>query len=140
MARVSTYLNFPGTTEAAFEFYKTVFGTEFIGTIMRFGEMNNPDLPAEYHDKILHIELPILGGHVIMATDAVPGMDSVSQGNSIHINLEPDTQADTDALFKALSENGEIRMPLEAMFWGGYYGVLTDQFGIGWMFNCASET
>lgn len=140
MARVSTYLNFPGTTEAAFAFYKTVFGTEYVGSLMRFGDMNNPDLPAEAHNKILHIELPILGGHVIMATDVLTGMGEISQGNGIHINLEPDTRTHTEALFNALAENGEIRTPLAAMFWGGYYGVLTDQFGIGWMFNCASET
>lgn len=145
MARVSTYLNFPGNTEEAFRFYKTVFGTEFNGPIARFGEMPpNPGMPPvskEDANRILHIELPILGGHVIMATDACESMGmKVIHGNTVSINLEPDTRAETDRLYAALSAGGTIEMPLQEMFWGDYFAGFTDRFGTRWMLNCSSKT
>lgn len=144
MARVSTYLNFPGTAERAFLFYRSVFGGEFIGPVMRFRDMppEPEQTPMSEQDLnlILHIELSILGGHVIMATDAPESMGfSVSYGNHMSINLQPDTRAETERLFQALAENGEVEMPLADMFWGAYFGSLTDQFGVRWMFNCEGD-
>lgn len=92
-ARVSTYLNFPGTTEDAFNFYKSVFGTEFNGSgIQRFGDIALPNGMPPLSDKdkklIIHVELPILGGHILMATDAPESMGlKVEHGNNTHINL-----------------------------------------------------
>ena len=144
MARVSTYLNFPRSTEEAFVFYKKVFGTEFAGPVMRFGDMPaNPDHPLAEADRnlVMHVELPILGGHVLMGTDAPESMGfALVPGNNLFINLEPDGRSETDRLFQALSEGGKIEMPLQQMFWGGYFGSLVDRFGIHWMFNCASKT
>jgi PhnB protein len=143
MARVSTYLNFPGTTEQAFEFYRTVFGGEFTGPIMRLGEApadpNRSPLSEADKNLVMHVELPILGGHVLMGTDAPESMGfSVVCGNNFYLNLEPDTRAETKRLFDALAVDATIEMPLQDMFWGAYYGSLTDQFGIQWMFNCNS--
>jgi PhnB protein len=144
MPRVSTYLNFPRATEEAFVFYKKVFGTEFAGPVMRFGDMPaNPDHPLAEADRnlVMHVELPILGGHVLMGTDAPESMGfALVPGNNVFINLEPDGRAETDRLFQALSAGGKIAMPLQQMFWGGYFGSLVDRFGIHWMFNCASKT
>ena len=145
MARVSTYLNFNRSTESAFMFYKSVFGTEFSLPIARFKDIPpQPDQPllAEVDKNlVMHVELPILAGHVLMGTDAPESMGfTVTPGNNIYINLEPDTRTETDRLFKALSEGGKIEMPLQVMFWGGYFGSLTDRYGICWMFNCANET
>jgi PhnB protein len=144
MARVSTYLNFPRSTEQAFLFYKSVFGTDFTGPIHRFGEVpagpGQPPLAEADRNLVMHVELPILGGHVIMGTDAPESMGfSVAPGNNCYINLEPDTRAETERLFRALSVNGVVEMPLQDMFWGGYFGSLTDQFGVRWMFNCAAR-
>jgi PhnB protein len=144
MARVSTYLNFPGTTEDAFNFYRSVFGGEFIGPIARFGDMpstpDQPELPPEAKNLILHIELRILGGHVLMATDAVASMGfTVAIGNNTHINLEPDTREEAERLFNGLSVGGQIEMPLQDMFWGAYYGSFVDRFGIHWMVNHAPK-
>lgn len=144
MARVSTYLNFPDYTEKAFNFYKSVFGTEFTNGVMRFGDIppteGMPPLADELKNLILHIELPILGGHVLMGTDAPAAMGfTVNFGNNNHINLEPDTKEETKKLFDALSAGGKVSQPLEDMFWGGYFGSLTDQFGVQWMFNCATK-
>ncbi|MBK7439192.1 MAG: SRPBCC domain-containing protein [Saprospiraceae bacterium] len=145
MSRVSTYLNFPGNTEEAFLFYRSVFGGEFSGGgIQRFGDIpvdtEHPSLSDEDKKLILHIELPILGGHILMATDAPASMGfTVTTGNNMHINLEPATREETKKLFEALSAEGNISMPLQEMFWGGYFGSCIDKYGINWMFNCAEK-
>jgi PhnB protein len=144
MARVSTYLNFARSTEQAFVFYRSVFGGDFSEPIHRFSEIpatqGQPPLPESEKNLVMHVELPILGGHVLMGTDAPESMGfSLTQGNNVYINLEPDTRAETERLFNSLSINGKIEMPLQDMFWGAYFGSLTDQFGIRWMFNCASK-
>ncbi|MCE3254841.1 MAG: PhnB protein [Rickettsiaceae bacterium] len=140
MARTSTYLNFPRNTEEAFNFYKSVFGGEFIGQVARFSDMpKNEGCPVAKGDEnlIMHIELAIVGGHVLMGTDAPESMGfEVNFGNNIYINLEPDTREETDKLFKALSAGGKIEMELQDMFWGAYFGSCIDKFGVRWMFNC----
>ena len=145
MAKVSAYLNFPGTTEAAFLFYQTVFGGAFIGGIRRFGDMpadpTQPPLADADKNRVLHVALPTLGEHVLMGTDASESMGfTVLQGNNSYINLEPDTRAETERLFNALAVGGKVEMALADMFWGAYFGSLTDKFGIHWMVNCESKT
>lgn len=144
MARVSTYLNFPRSTEAAFLFYKSVFGGDFAGPISRFKDIpSQPGQPGpaeEDKNLVMHVELPILGGHVLMGTDAPESMGfTVTPGNNVYINLEPDTRAETDRLFAALSAGGKIEMALQEMFWGGYFGSFIDKFGVQWMFNCTAK-
>jgi len=144
MARVSIYLNFPRETEQAFLFYKSVFGGDFAGGIHRFGDIPpSPDAPPMAEaDKnlVMHIALPILGGVVLMGTDAPPSLGfTVNQGNNVYINLEPDTRADADRLFNALAASGTVEQPLAEAFWGDYFGSLTDRFGIRWMVNCAAK-
>lgn len=140
MASVSTYLNFNGTTEAAFTFYAEVFGTEIVQPIHRMGPMELPDggelTPAE-QNLIMNIQLPILAGHVLMGTDVLERFGHVLQpGNNVTINLEPDTRAETDRLFAALSADDTDGQPLADMFWGAYFGTCVDRFGTRWMFNC----
>jgi PhnB protein len=144
MARTSTYLNFPRITEEAFLFYRSVFGGEFIGRVARFGEIPTqpgaPPSPEADRDLIMHVELAITGGHILMGSDAPESMGlTVHFGNNISLNLEPDTRAETDRLFAALSTGGKIGMALQDMFWGGYFGSCTDKFGVQWTFNCASK-
>ncbi len=144
MASVSTYLNFARNTEEAFNYYKSVFGTEFEGEINRFDgvppQEGQPPLADDDKNLVMHVCLPILGGHRLMGTDAPDSMGfTLNQGNNFYINLEPDTREETDSLFKALSENGEVEVEPQEMFWGAYFGSCTDQFGVKWMFNCASE-
>ena len=145
MARVSTYLNFPRSTEEAFLFYKSVFRSEFSAPIARFRDIpshtGQPALADADMDLVMHVELPILGGHVLMGTDAPESMGfSVTPGNNIYINLEPDTRSETDRLFEALSDDGKVEMPLQDMFWGGYFGSIIDKFGVRWMFNCSNQS
>ena len=145
MARTSTYFNFPRNTEEVFNFYKSVFGTEFSGNgIARFGDFPPPEgapqLADEDKNLILHIELPILGGHVLMATDAPESMGfKITPGNNVYIMLEPDTKDETKRLFGALVSGGKVEQELQDMFWGAYYGSCTDKFGTHWMFNCSEQ-
>lgn len=141
MAKVSTYLNFARNTEEAFNFYRSVFGGEFVGGINRFGEIPpSPDMPPIADvDKnlVMHIQLPILGGHMLMGTDSPESMGfSVKVGNNVHISLHPDTRKETKRIFDALSAGGKVTMELQDMFWGAYYGSCVDKFGVQWMVNC----
>jgi PhnB protein len=145
MARVSTYLNFARETEEAFNFYKSIFGGEFTGGgIWRLSQTppqkGQPPIPEADKNLIMHVELPILGGHILMGTDAPESMGfNIQPGNNMYINLEPDHRAETKILFDALSKGGKVGMKLEEMSWGGYFGSCTDKYGVQWMFNCRSK-
>ncbi|HWA86162.1 MAG TPA: VOC family protein [Opitutus sp.] len=144
MARVNTYLNFARNTEDAFLFYQSVFKTEFAGPIMRFKDAPAaPDQPAPNPadaNLVMHVALPILGGHQLMGTDAPESMGfKLNFGNNVHISLEPDSRAETERLFAALSAGGEVDMPLQDMFWGAYFASFTDRFGLRWMLNCTAR-
>jgi PhnB protein len=141
MATVSTYLNFSGNTREAFEFYRSAFGTEFNGPVMLMGDIPPaPDMPPmsdAVKTMVMHVELPILGGHRLMGTDVVTEWGhQLVVGNNNSINLEPDTRAETGRLFAALAEGATDVTELQDMFWGAYFGSLCDKFGIRWMFNC----
>ncbi len=145
MAQVSTYLNFPNNTEEAFNFYRSVFGGDFSAPVARFGDIppqdGTPQLAEADRNLVMHVALPILGGHVLMGTDAPESMGlKVTPGNNVYINLEPDTREETRRLFEALSDGGTVSMELQDMFWGAYYGSCTDRFGIQWMFNCSAKS
>jgi PhnB protein len=141
MARTSTYLNFLGRTEEAFTFYREVFGGEFLQPIQRFRDVPGlPPMSAEDGEKIMHVELAIVGGHVLMGTDALESLgQSLTMGTNVHLNLEPDTRAEADRLFAALAAGGKVTTPMQEMFWGAYYGGVTDRFGVQWMVNCAAK-
>lgn len=139
-SRVSFYVNFPGNTEEAFNFYKSVFKTDFVNGIHRFDEVpsdpNHPPIAEHVKKMVLHVELPLLGDFILMGTDAPKEMGfTVNGGNNMHINLEPDSKEEADRLFNELSKGGKIEMPIQDMFWGAYFGSFTDRFGINWMVN-----
>jgi PhnB protein len=140
--RVSTYLNFTGDTEEAFTFYASVFGTELVGPITRMGDLpagpGAPELPESERSKVMHIELPIHAGHVLMGTDMLESMGhELRIGNNTTLNLELDDRAETERLFGLLSDGGTDAAGLQDMPWGAYWGTCLDRFGVRWMFNCA---
>jgi PhnB protein len=142
MSRVSTYLNFMGNTEEAFTFYKSVFGTEYQSPIFRMGDMpGDPNMPAltdAEKQMVMHIELPILAGHVLMATDMLASQGhELRYGNNVTINLELEDRSETERLFAALSEGGSDLFGLQDMPWEAYWGTCADRFGVRWMFNCS---
>jgi PhnB protein len=145
MATVSVYLNFNRNTEEAFMFYKDVFGGEFIGGISRMGEAplreGQPPLTDEDKNLVMHVALPLMGDFVLMGTDAPESMGfSLTQGNTMYINLQPDTCTETERIFTALSQGGVVEMELQDMFWGDYFASFVDKFGVRWMLACASKT
>lgn len=140
MARVSTYVNFQGNTEEAFNFYKSIFKTDFINGMKRFGDLpvdpNQTPIAEPVKKMVLHVELPILGGHILMGTDSPKEMGfNLTQGNNMHIQLEPDSREEAQRLFDELSIGGKVEMPIQDMFWGAFFGSFTDKYGINWMIN-----
>lgn len=136
MTEVNPYLNFNGNTEDAFNFYKTVFGGEF-QVVMRFKD--NPqcgNIAEADKNRIMHIALPIGNGTILMATDSLESLgQKLTVGNNFYICLSPETKAEADRLFNGLSASGKIEVPIQDMFWGAYWGSLTDKFGVQWMVN-----
>ena len=145
MATTSTYLNFSSGTEEAFNFYKSVFGTEFMGDgIMRHGDVPLPEgapkLSDDVKNLVMNVALPILGGHVLMGSDIPESMGyTVNQGNNVYISLHPDSRGEADRLFAALSAGGTVEQEMADMFWGDYFGSLVDKFGVQWMINTSSK-
>ena len=141
MATTNTYLNFPRNTEEAFNFYKSIFGGDFVdGKINRFSEVppqtGMPPIAEADKNLVMHVALPILGGHLLMGSDAPESHGfKINVGNNVAVSLQPDSRAEADRLFAALAKGGKVEMPIQDMFWGDYYGSLTDKFGIRWMVN-----
>lgn len=137
MATTNTYLNFNGTCEEAFNFYKSVFGGEF-NYIGRFGEMPESDdysVPEGDKNKIMHVSLPI-GTSILMGSDI--GGDwapTFIQGNNFSVSITPESKQEADTLFNALSKGGQVTTTIHHSFWGAYFGMFTDKFGINWMVN-----
>lgn len=142
MATVQTYLNFNGNCEEAFNFYKSVFGGEFT-YLGRFSEMplqeGMPPMSEADQNKIMHVGLPI-GSTVLMGSD-IGGewAPAFLQGNNFSISINPESKEEADQLFNGLSAGGQITMPMADTFWGAYFGMFTDKFGINWMINFESH-
>lgn len=136
MAHLNPYLNFSGNTEEAFNFYKSVFGGEFLN-VTRFGDTPEKDrVPAQERDKIMHIALPIGNGNILMATDALDSMGHhLKPGNNFHLSVETGSKEEADKLFNGLSVGGKITQPIKDQFWGAYFGSITDKYGINWMIS-----
>lgn len=136
MATFHPYFNFMGNTETAFNFYKSVFGGEF-SALQRFSDFPaGADLPEKERNMIMHISYPIGVGTVLMATDMLESAGhKLIVGNQISISVNAESEAEADKIFNGLSAGGSVQMPLEKTFWGAYFGMCTDQFGIQWMVN-----
>lgn len=141
MAAINPYLHFKGNTEEAFNFYKSVFGGEF-AMVKRYKDIPGQEgceemkIVGDDLEKIMHIALPIGSGNVLMATDAVGSMaEKVVAENNFSISISAESKEEADKLFNGLSEGGNVTMPLADAFWGAYFGMLTDKFGIQWMIN-----
>lgn len=134
MKNASPYLNFPGNTEEAFHFYRSVFGGELVG-LMRFRDFgDNPmGLPEHELDRIAHVALPLTPSVMLMGTDVLEGWEPVRPGNNFYVTLETDTRQEAEDLFTALSAGGNVTMPLQPTLWAEAYGTCVDRYGIQWM-------
>lgn len=141
MASTSTWLHFRGNAEEAFNFYKSVFGGDFVNGITRYSsltpETGYPPIAEADKNLVIQVALPILGGHIIKGNDAPEFLGELIKGNNMDINLQPDTRKETERLFKALSAGGKVEMELHEM--GDYFGACVDKFGVQWMLQCTAK-
>jgi PhnB protein len=140
MATVNVYLNFDGNCAEAFDFYKSVFGGEFL-YIGKYKDMPQTDenckpMNETDGDKIMHVTLPISKETFLMGSDAGgEWASSINQGNNYSISISADSKEEADKLFNGLSAGGKVTMPINLTFWGAYFGMFIDKFGINWMVN-----
>ncbi len=137
MKTVNVYLNFDGNCEEAFTFYQSVLGGEL--QVNKFSEMpENPEHPMKEEDKnkVMHVSLPVSKETVLMGSDTMPGYGPpFVLGNNFSISVHPESREEADRIFAGLSSGGNATMPMADAFWGSYFGMLTDKFGINWMVN-----
>jgi PhnB protein len=141
MKSANPYLNLPGNTEEAFTFYKSVFGGEFTAVIRfrDFGD-NTMGIAEEELDKIAHIGLPLGGANVLMGTDVVSSFPTkLNIGNNFYITIEPESAEEAHSLFSALSEGGQVEMPLQKTDWAELHGSCADRFGVQWMVDYTGD-
>lgn len=138
MASINPYLVFNGNCEEAFLFYQSVFGKEF-SYIGKFNEMpsaeGNPALSEEDGNKIMHVTLPIDDKSLLMGSDSNLASGEVVFGQNVSISINTLSKKEADTLFNGLSAGGNVSMPMNQTFWGAYFGMFSDKFGINWMVN-----
>lgn len=141
MATINPYLTFNGNCEQAFKFYQKIFGGEFL-TFSRFKEMPpmpGMEIPENISERIMHVSLPISKETILMASDSHPSMGDVVIGQNISLSVNTETKKEADRIFSSLGDGGKITMPMANTFWGAYFGMLIDAFGILWMVNCDAK-
>ena len=136
MLGTDIYLHFSGNSHEAFTFYKSIFGGEFI-TAQRFKDVPGSEkMDPETQEKMIHISLKISPHTTLMATDMMGNEEhELKLGNNFHIVLQTDSEKEADKLFHSLSKEGKIEMPMSKTFWGAYFGMCQDKFGVLWMIN-----
>jgi PhnB protein len=138
MASINPYLIFNGNCEEAFLFYQSVFGGAF-PYIGKFKDMpsteGNSVLSEEDGNKIMHVSLPIGNGSVLMGSDSNAASGDVALGQNISLSINAESKEEADKLFNGLSAGGNVSMPMNQTFWGAYFGMFTDKFGVNWMVN-----
>jgi PhnB protein len=134
MKAINPYLNFPGNSEEAFNFYRSVFGGEFLN-IQRFKDTpEGPKVSEKEKDMLMHISLPVGKGNVMMATDTLDSLgQKLTVGNNITLSIETESKAEAEKIFNGLSAGGKVTMPLQDTFWKAYFGMVNDKYGIHWM-------
>ena len=140
MPTLNPNIMFEGNCEQAFDFYQTIFGGE-MSPKMRYGDYKLPDMPVPDSAKhlIMHVSLPV-GEAVLMGGDALENSPyPTTFGNNFTINIGTKSKQKADTLFNALSKGGKIMMPMNIAFWGDYFGMFTDQFGVQWQVLCDAK-
>lgn len=133
MAEINPYLNYSGNAEEAFNFYKSVLGGEF-AVVMRFKDVP-PDqkMPESESEKIMHVALPIGNGNMLMGSDVPEAYGKVVTGTNFAVSISTQSEEEANKLFSGLSAGGQVTMPIGKTFWGSYFGMCNDKFGVQWM-------
>ncbi|UQD55131.1 VOC family protein [Flavobacterium sp. K5-23] len=137
MATINPYLIFNGNCEEAFLFYQSVFGGEFpyMGKFKDMPSEGTPAISEEDANKIMHITLPIGNGSILMGSDSNSASGEVVFGGNVSLSVNANTKEEADKMYNGLSAGGNPFMPMSKTFWGAYFGMLVDKFGIHWMVN-----
>ncbi len=134
MKTVSPYINFPGHTLEAFQYYQSIFGGEL--RVARFKDMAGMQAPEHVADKVANAQLTLIDGATLMGSDAIEGFGPPAKyGNTFSIALETSSADETEKLFGKLADGGEVTMPLQATEWAERFGMLKDKYGVQWMLN-----
>ena len=136
---LNIYLNFDGNCREAFDFYRTIFGGDYQAFETFANGPEDMQVAEEEKDNVMHVSLPI-GESVLMGSDSGSFGPPLSIGNNFSISIEGESREHCDDVFAKLSAGGTVTMPLQEMFWGSYYGMLTDKFDINWMVSYALPT
>ena len=133
MTTVNPYIYFNGNCEEAFNFYKAVFRKE-ITYIGRYKDVPNTDreIFEESNEKIMHITLPISEETILMGSDNKEAHKESTAFNSFSLVIHTDNKVEADRLFNEISKNGQVKVPMNIAFWGSYYGICIDKFGVNW--------
>ncbi len=133
MQAITPYLNFPGTAAQALELYsRALKGT--IEVLQHYGDMlSDPKGLQLPPDAVLHATFRA-GDLVLMASDVSDSAEAMP-GTNISLSLNFDDVAEMEQVFYTLASGGNVTMPLQDTFWGARFGILTDRYGINWMFN-----
>lgn len=141
MSFINPYLIFNGTCEEAFNFYKSVFGGDY-NYLGRFKDVPQEDgsepMDEEFANRIMHVSLPI-GKNILMGSDSNPAMGEVIIGKNVNISINVESKEEANRLFEGLSKGGNITMPMQDTFWGDYFGMTEDKYGIEWMISYNKE-
>ncbi|MCI0416429.1 VOC family protein [bacterium] len=134
MVTINPYLSFAGNTEEAFQFYKSVFGGDF-SAVMQWKDLPDAGKVSDAErQKIMHISLPISEKNILMASDALESRgEKIVAGNNFYLAVNTESKEEANKIFKGLSAGGTVILPQQNTFWGSYFGMLTDKFGIQWM-------
>lgn len=132
MAKLNPYIFFNGNCEEAFTFYKSVFGNDLSMAKYKDAPQTDRQIFHEEDNKVMHVSLPISRETTLMGADFKGLNNQSAPANNFALYVNTDTKEEADRMFRKLSEDGQINMPMTEVFWGSYYGFLTDKFGIGW--------
>jgi PhnB protein len=125
------------SAKEAMNFYKECFNGEIVN-MGRYGD--SPMEVAESHkNKILHIELKFWGGSILASDNIDSAESSKTNSSSIQLSLGFKDPLKMEKTFNCLKQDGQVTMELKEQFWGDKFGMLTDKFGIKWMFNCPKK-
>ena len=133
---ISPYLTFPGNCEEAFNFYHSVFGGQFafVGRFKEMPPMEGKPVPESEAEKIMHISLPISKETILMGSDSSEAFGQATViGNNFSISVNAVSQPEADRIYSGISAGGHTTMPMSKTFWGSYFGMCTDKYGIQWM-------
>ena|ERR1700712_2287259 len=129
--KLTPYIHFAGNAEEALNFYKEVLSGEIVA-LNRYGDSPMPT-DEDYKQKIIHATLQF-GENMLMISDTFKGHLVNTNGN-IQLNVEMKDKEQLESVFGKMADGGRIVMPLQDQFWGATFGMLTDKFGVSWMFN-----